>query len=613
MHDLLLRRAVACQELAAEVDNGVVVPHDAHARIVGDLGDHGGLEVLLARVAQELVDVGGGDGAGHALLRLGDGQLGAVQALVLLRHLVQVDAQAVGQLADGHGHAARAEVVAALDEARGLPAAEQALDLALLGRVALLHLGAAMFQRLQVVLLGAARGAADAVTAGATAQQHHHVASLGRFAAHVVGRRCGHNGADLHALGHVAGVIQLVDLTGCQADLVAVAGIAGSGRGDQLALRQLAGQRLGHGRQRVGGTGDAHGLVHVAAARQGVADGAAQARCRAAERLDLRGMVMRFVLEQVQPVLLLAVDVDLALHRARVDFLGLVQAREHALGLEPLRADGAHVHKADGLGLATQLVAHVHVLVEGGLHARVVDGHVGHLGAERGMTAVVGPVGVDHLDLGDGGAAVFALEVLLAKRQVSLVHSQLTVGDELRQARGVKVEEALEHLDRLGLGLRHGQRIALLKRSLARLDGVDDVTFDGLNVLIGQRAGQQVHLRAANLGALALADQLDALACRCRALVELAGQELHGEHLRAVGPRQLCRCHIDLGLAEHGGNALIEQLLRDALHVVAVHQTQTLERGDAQDAAQLVRQLLGLNVEAGLLLHIDAGNHGRPS
>ena len=190
----------------------------------------------------------------------------------------------------------------------------------------------------------------------------------------------------------------------------------------------------------------------------------------------------------------------LHLHRARVDLLGLVQAREHALGLEPLRADGAHVHKADGLGLATQLVAHAHILVEGSLHARVIDGHVGHFGAERGVTAVIGPVGVDHLDLGNGGATAFALEVLLAKRQVGLVHGQFAVGDELRQARGVKVEEALEHLDRLGLGLRHGKRVALLKRCLARLDGVDDVMLDGLDVLIGQRAGQQVHLRAADLG-----------------------------------------------------------------------------------------------------------------
>ena len=63
--------------------------------------------------------------------------------------------------------------------------------------------------------------------------------------------RCAHNRADLHALGHIAGVVDLVHLTGGQADLVAVGGIAGGSGGHQLALGQLAGQRLGR-RARVG-------------------------------------------------------------------------------------------------------------------------------------------------------------------------------------------------------------------------------------------------------------------------------------------------------------------------------------------------------------------------
>ena len=612
MHVLLLGRTVAGQELAADVDDGFVVPHDAHARLLGDFGHHGCLEVLLVRVTQELVHVGSGDGAGHALLRLGDGKLGTVEAVVLLRNLVQVDAQAVGQLADGHGHAAGAEVVAALDKATYLAATEQALDLALLGRVALLYLGTAVLKRFQVVLFGAARGAANAVAAGAAAQQHHHVARSRRFAANVVSRRGRHHSADFHALGNVARVVQLVHLARGQADLVTVAGVTGSSRGDQLALRQLARQCFGHGHQRVRRTGDAHGLVHVAAARQGVTDSAAQARGRAAERLDFRGVVVRFVLEQVQPVLVLAVHVHLALHRAGVDFLGLVQAGKDALGLQPLRADGAHVHKAHGLGVATQFVAHVQVLLVRGLHALVIDGNVRHFRAERGVAAVVRPVRIDHLDFGDGGATTFALEVLLAKRQVSLVHGQLALVDEALQLVGGKVKEAVEHLDRRRLRLRHGQRFAHIKRRLARLDGVDDVVLDSVHVFTGQRAGKQVHLRAAHLGTLALADQLDAFAGRSRTLIELAGQKLHGEHVRAIGSRQLGGSHVNLRLAEHGGDALLEQLPRDALHVVAVHQAQALKRRDTQDAAQLVRKLLGLNVEAGLLLHIDAGNHGRP-
>ncbi len=86
---------------------------------------------------------------GHALLALGDGELGAVEAVVLLGHAIQVDEQAVGQLAHGHRHAARAEVVAALDHAARVAATEQALHLALDRRIALLHLGAAALERLQ--------------------------------------------------------------------------------------------------------------------------------------------------------------------------------------------------------------------------------------------------------------------------------------------------------------------------------------------------------------------------------------------------------------------------------------------------------------------------------
>ena len=60
----------------------------------------------------------------------------------------------VRQLANGHRDAACAEIVAALYHQRGLFGAEQALQLALYGRVALLHFGAACFQALQLVRFG---------------------------------------------------------------------------------------------------------------------------------------------------------------------------------------------------------------------------------------------------------------------------------------------------------------------------------------------------------------------------------------------------------------------------------------------------------------------------
>ena len=143
----------------------------------------------------------------------------------------------------------------------------------------------------------------------------------------------------------------------------------------------------------------------------------------------------------------LAVDIDRHLDGAGVDLFGLVKVRELAGLLEVLGTDSAHVHEADGFGVAAQLVADLHVAVEGGLHDDVVDGDGIEHGAESSVAAVVGPVGVDHANLGDGGVAVLLAEVLLAKGDVRLVHGKAALGDDRGETRFVKLAEAVEHLD----------------------------------------------------------------------------------------------------------------------------------------------------------------------
>ena len=144
----MLVRAVGAEELPGQVHDGGPVPAHDHPGALGDLGHHIGLQVLPGGVGQKGVHVRAGHHHGHALLALGDGQFRAVQAVVLLAHRVQVDGQAVGQLADGHAHAAGAEVVAPLDEAGDGGVAEETLELALLRGVALLHLAGHGGQRL---------------------------------------------------------------------------------------------------------------------------------------------------------------------------------------------------------------------------------------------------------------------------------------------------------------------------------------------------------------------------------------------------------------------------------------------------------------------------------
>ena len=222
---------------------------------------------------------------------------------------------------------------------------------------------------------------------------------------------------------------------------------------------------------------------------------------------------------------------------------------------------------------------------------------------------MVGPVGVDHADLGDGGVAVLVLEVLLAERDVGLVHGQPALGDEGGEGGLIHLAEAIDDLDRLGVGNLLGEGLRQLERGDARLDGVHHIALDGLQVLRRELAGEQVDLGGAHGGTFALGDQLDALGGGGGALVELAGESLDGEDGRPVGRGELIVGEVDLRLGEHGGDAASEQLLVDALDVIAVDDAQGRERLDAQGVAKLGEQLLRLDVKPGFLLYVHARDH----
>ena len=429
----MLGAAVGVEEVAGNVHDRVAVPGHAQTVLVGHNCDLDRLEVFLCCRGDERVRVLRAHDDRHALLRLGDGQLGAVQTVVLLGHGVQVDVQAVRQLADGDRHAARAEVVAAADHAGDVAIAEQALDLALLRRVALLDLCAAGFERGLGVLFGGASGTAAAVAAGLAAEQDDHVAGFGYFADHVFDRGRANNRADLHALGDITRVIDLVHQPSRKADLVAVGRIARRRGLAQLALRQLMLERLGERNGRVARAGHAHRLIDVAAAGERVADRAAEAGRRAAERLDLGRVVVGLVLEHEQPVLIVAVHERLDLDRAGVDLLGFVDIFEVAALLEHLGTCGRNVHQCNrtlcGLFLAVDLDARRKIAVKRILHHRIVDSDTVDLGQEGGVAAVVGPVGIHHADLGDGRVALFLIaEVGLQELEVVQIHRKAHIG-----------------------------------------------------------------------------------------------------------------------------------------------------------------------------------------
>ena len=524
----VLGSAVGIQEGPAQVYDGTAVPAHAEPRLLCDHGDGNSLQVFLGSQGQEGISVCGTDHDGHALLALADGELGPVQPLIFLGHGVQVDIQSVGKLTDGHRYAARAKIVAALDHPTGLAVAEEALELALLGSVALLHFCAAGLHGVGVMGLGGAGGAADAVAPGTAAQEDDNISGGRGLPTNVPGRNRRDHRADLHTLGRIAGMIELVHDPRGKADLVAVGGVARCGCGDDLSLRELSGDGIAHALQGICRAGEAHGAVDIGATGERIADGAADAGGGTAEGLDLSGVVVGLVLEQQQPGLGHAIHRHVDLHSAGVDLLALVKLLELSGLLQSLGGDGAQVHQADRLR-ASQVLPGMKIILPGALEQRIREMGLVDDGMEGRMAAVIGPVGVQHADLCDAGVPAFAAEVVPTEGRVVRIHGETIVLHKGLEPGPVELTEARERCHMRGdiEGERKG--LGLFQRGLPSLNGVDDISLDGSQVLVGQGAVERVDLGGPDLRPLSLGEKLDALCSRVRTLVELPRQILHGE------------------------------------------------------------------------------------
>ena len=134
-----------------------------------------------------------------------------------------------------------------------------------------------------------------------------------------------------------------------------------------------------------------------------------------------------------------------------------------------------------------------------------------------------------------------------------------------------------------------GQGLRLFQGSLPALHGIDDVALDFFEVRWGESPFQEIHLGIRHQGAVHPRHELDALGGGVRPLVELPRQGLHRQD--GVGAlRQgeaLLINEVHLGFGEDDGLGPLEDLLRKVFHVVAVHQPQPGERGDAQNGPEL--------------------------
>ena len=230
-------------------------------------------------------------------------------------------------------------------------------------------------------------------------------------------------------------MVDFADFTGGEADLVSVGRIAVSRFLANFALGKFAGNGFVVRCARVSGTGDAHGLVDVGTAGKRVADTTAEASSRAAEGFNFGGVVVRFVLKLHEPFFVFRLNDD----RGRIDLIGDFDIVEFTGFTQLFHAHEGDVHEGDGaLGIGTvNFVADAEVGLVSVFDdlGPFVEGNLRNLRHESGMTTVIGPIGVEHAELGDGGLAVFFVaEIFLRVEEVGSRH-----GEAKFTAVGVKV------------------------------------------------------------------------------------------------------------------------------------------------------------------------------
>ena len=609
--------AVCVEKVSGEIGDHFAAPLHDHPRLLGHNRDRIGLQILFLRRSDKRLAVLWSNYDRHALLGFGDRKLGSVQTVILFAYSIQIDPQPVRQLADRDGDAAGTEVVAALDEFGHLTVTEQTLQLSLLRSIALLDLTGHRAQRFFIMALRGAGSAADTVTSGPTAKKDDNVPRGGAFAAYIFSGSGSDNRSAFQTLGHIALVVDFRHMPGSKTDLVAVRTIARSRRLRQLSLRQLSLQGFRKRFARISPAGYAHGLMDKRTAGERVPNAAANTGRRTAKRLDLRRMVMGLILEHQKPVLLFSVHDDRSVNGTGVDLFRLVKFREQPAFFQCLRTDGRQIHQGHRSGRRLFLAVHFNTRVKIALvcrfYALVFQIDLINMRREGRVSAVIGPIGVDHANLGQRRVALlFLSEIALEKSEIIQVHRKAEAIEQLFQFPTRHPAKAFYDLNISRCRVCDIQRLRFFQRSFSALNRVDDIGLDPADFRLRQCTVQQIDLGRTDRGAITGLQELDTLGRRVRALVELTRERLYRkDKVRAV-ELSFFRDQIQLRLGKNCPACTQEKLFTDVFHIIAIQNPDRFQIVDAEKLPAIGEQRSRFRGKARLFLDKNSINHVKP-
>ncbi len=336
----------------------LTAPHQHKPRLFCDRCNLDSLQILLRRICKKRICILRVHNDCHTLLRLGNRKLRSVQSRILFRHLVHIDNQTIRKLADCHGNTARTEIVALLNQLADLRTPEQSLQFALRRSISFLNLRTARRKRRRRVHLRRPCRAAAAVASRTTAEQNDNIVRIRCLPDDTCPRRRRHHRPDFHTLCHIIGMIHLFDISRRKSNLISVRRIAARRAAHKLFLRKLAPHGFLHRHRRVCRSGYTHRLINIRSSRKGITDCTAKTRCRSAERLNFRRVIVRLVLKVDKPFLrdnalsVLLVNLHRNDNRAGINLVRLLHVFKLSVLFELAHRHQRQIHQADILVLS---------------------------------------------------------------------------------------------------------------------------------------------------------------------------------------------------------------------------------------------------------------------
>ena len=225
------------------------------------------------------------------------------------------------------------------------------------------------------------------------------------------------------------------------------------------------------------------------------------------------------------------------------------------------------------------------------------------------MTAVVGPVGVDHTDFRDGRITVFGIpEIFLTELDITQIHCQTVVLHKLIQFCCSQINETGKCFNGCRNLIICIEGFRQFHSSLTAFYGVDEVSLYLFKFSIGNITDDHINLCRAYTAAFTLQEDLNTLFAAVRSLVKLTRQIFHRKHaLASAEGRQFLVNIVNCRFGEHGRDCFFKCFFGQLVRIITIENTDT-GYTDTQCGLKVAQYRLGFHRIFRLFFHIDSIN-----